>query len=393
MKIVFWNAHGLKNLATADIPEETDIFGITETWATYDIQSAPAGWRNFKCELSVAIREKSVGRASGGIMMLTNKNLNVKIIDKSSMWIFMYITNRGLKFVLGNIHVKPAYDLTVALELLQLLLDEITETYGNIPILMLGDFNARIGGLGNWDPEALENTCLTGERNPKDKNVNTRGMKLCDFMDQNGMIVLNGRTEGDMDGEFTFENTNGNSTIDLCWINVRHINLVENFTVLDIVTGSDHYPVRVKLNSPDFFNRPRDKQGHPEKRMKFCWDPSKRERYINALDNIMNFSKSFINMELATVDEQSELLGKVIEKAAEKEKMLKEVRVNGKTSRKLPWFDKELFNCKKETQKALREMRKTVVDENVRYKYLDLKKEYKTKIDKKKKEYIQDIKN
>lgn len=73
------------------------------------------------------------------------------------------------------------------------------------------------------------NTSFSGKR--LDKTVNDRSRLLNECMRENGFIRLNGRSQFDTSGEYTFFNDTGKSVIDMCWINSNSLGLIENFKV------------------------------------------------------------------------------------------------------------------------------------------------------------------
>lgn len=67
------------------------------------------------------------------------------IIDVSEWWIFISVLVESVRVIVGTVYFKPSLYLTVALELLQLVLTEIMEKFENALIIIGGDFNARVG--------------------------------------------------------------------------------------------------------------------------------------------------------------------------------------------------------------------------------------------------------
>lgn len=70
-------------------------------------------------------------------------------------------------------------------------------------------------------------------------------------MESDDFIVLNGRAPGDTPARFTFSATNGNSVIDLVWVNLFALDFIRNVFVRDdVASTSDHFPVQVSLKMP-----------------------------------------------------------------------------------------------------------------------------------------------
>lgn len=64
-----------------------------------------------------------------------------------------------------------------------------------------------------------------------------------DVMTENGLIVLNGRTAGDHPGQLTFVSPAGGSTIDLMMISAGHVELIDDFAVVEGPLKSDHFAI------------------------------------------------------------------------------------------------------------------------------------------------------
>ncbi|XP_043478069.1 uncharacterized protein LOC122508659 [Leptopilina heterotoma] len=150
-----------------------DIVCVTETWLISPPQYCPP--YNFSLITSQAVRTAERGRASGGLLIALNSQLND---------IFTLINN----------------------------------DYPNLPLFFGGDFNARVGDLNQLREEMFpENAHITPFRSNLDKCINKRGEELVSCMEDNGCIILNGRSPGDYLGQYTYILNKGKSTIDLGW--------------------------------------------------------------------------------------------------------------------------------------------------------------------------------
>ena len=92
------------------------------------------------------------------------------------------------------------------------------------------------------------NDFIRPTRSVLDSNVNHRGSKLINIMEDLYFILLNGRTRSDEKGLFTFCNSRGKSTIDLIWCNPASLSYINDFEVISDDTGPDHFPIKVSLN-------------------------------------------------------------------------------------------------------------------------------------------------
>lgn len=62
-------------------------------------------------------------------------------------------------------------------------------------------------------------------------------------MEQHGLHVLNGRTQGDRPGKFNFMNKIGGSTIDREWSNLKCIEKLSNFEVNNTLSKTEHWRI------------------------------------------------------------------------------------------------------------------------------------------------------
>ncbi|KAG1704015.1 hypothetical protein GQR58_004085 [Nymphon striatum] len=95
---------------------------------------------------------------------------------------------------------------------------------------------------------------LSSQRKCMDTSVNITGKILTQFLLENEMLILNGRTPSDPYGAFTFLGHQGASTVDLCVCHKDTLHNLLDFGVHD-VSGSDHLPISCtfKSNSLDNF--------------------------------------------------------------------------------------------------------------------------------------------
>ena len=107
------------------------------------------------------------------------------------------------------------------------------ESYGSHKIVVIGDFNAHIGLLNQLsDTEDIFPVTVQATRNALHVSTNSRGSKLVEAMENLGFYMLNGRTYGDIPGNYTYLSTLGKSTIDLAWLNTYAIDKVSSFTAV-----------------------------------------------------------------------------------------------------------------------------------------------------------------
>ena len=111
------------------------------------------------------------------------------------------------------------------------LLDLLEEVDNKYDVILCGDFNSRtqtttdvslcdsIPGIENVDPTTENNTdselvTINLSRNNKDANKNSYTEGFFDMISQGNLFIVNGRTLGDIFGDYTCINYNGASTVD-----------------------------------------------------------------------------------------------------------------------------------------------------------------------------------
>jgi len=124
-------------------------------------------------------------------------------------WIFCELKHRlsNQTYIIGLVYLSPTSSLG-NFRVLNSIIAEIIVTHRK-PLLLVGDFNARIGIFDNFRIPDIAGNWWQEPRCSKDSILNARGKCLISCITQNDLIVLNGCTLSDLAGEFTFVNRNG----------------------------------------------------------------------------------------------------------------------------------------------------------------------------------------
>ena len=87
-------------------------------------------------------RDKSFGRASGGISIFVKRNLsfNIKILNNTKLWLFILLENSHQRLVIKCTYWSPKYDTNICIELFEDCLQELLVSHRNDPIIIGGDF-------------------------------------------------------------------------------------------------------------------------------------------------------------------------------------------------------------------------------------------------------------
>ena len=163
-----------------------------------------------------------------------------------------------------NSYIKPAQTSSKKSEFsgLDILheLDQFVNTLrGKGKVICCGDFNARIGlqldfidenrpGHESYiplpDDYSPQDLPL---RNTKDKTTNSYSRPFLDMLLNNELHILNGRTIGDLFGEYTCLQPSGASVVDYFIISPDCQKHVNHMSVLDFTCFSDHKPLMLAL--------------------------------------------------------------------------------------------------------------------------------------------------
>ncbi|RZF32660.1 hypothetical protein LSTR_LSTR004088 [Laodelphax striatellus] len=99
--------------------------------------------------------------------------------------------------------------------------------------IAIGDLNGRISCEQKIPRHIIpDQHCLIRlDRNSKDNIMNRNGSRLITLLNELNMIILNGRTKGDNQGEFTYVGGQGSSVIDVCAASCSSLQLISDFKV------------------------------------------------------------------------------------------------------------------------------------------------------------------
>ncbi|KAI5726729.1 hypothetical protein M8J76_007548 [Diaphorina citri] len=140
--------------------------------------------------------------------------------------------------------------------------------------------------MNYMEPEILLGTNLQSERQSKDTMINDRGHLILDVMAKYGMIVLNGRVEGDVPGEYTFVGTGGVSTVDLVWVNIQIAERIKKMEVTGKNLNSDHLALYLQLEG---YKQETSDETEIETEdvyiNKYIWEDEKTLAFTNEIEN------------------------------------------------------------------------------------------------------------
>lgn len=214
------------------IKEENDFINLKKIYSDYELKCMPA------------YKKSHMGRASEGSVIGVKKWLLkekiVKFVNLSQVET-LEMKNKEMVY-----YILPVYLNCDEWQGGFRALQGLIEKYRHFNFILIGDFNARIG-TQQVIPHHLNmlNKNLETIRKSKDSKVNSNGRAILEFFEDNNMIILNGRSKNDKQGDFTFIGPMGSSVIDLCTVSADILSCISTFEVA-LKTFSDHLPLTLK---------------------------------------------------------------------------------------------------------------------------------------------------
>ena len=184
------------------------------------------------------------------ILYKNDLSKNIKFLENSNNFVWIEIDKTCIKNMQNNLILVGTYiNDTTSTYYHDDILEEFSSgilKYGSDskPILLMGDFNGRVGNL---DDRYIDDTPLTQNiptqkpdfdiptRKNCDIIANSHGKKIIQLCQSMNLLIINGRTIGDAIGNLTFMNASrGTSTIDYCLCNSILYKCIENFLVMPL---------------------------------------------------------------------------------------------------------------------------------------------------------------
>ena len=267
LQLMFWNVHDMRlkdeglNTNSVDFIkciEDSDILCLQETKESVKLP-------NYRCFNSNRPSSRSGGvciavrnELSKGVVNIGTKDCNDIIAVKLKKSHFAM--SRDIAII--NVYDSPtnsSYKKSTDDD--QTTLEHVSNLIAKIPIdtgiVLMGDFNARIGSLldletPHFDPRSdFETfTCSKADlppRSSRDNKINSNGRPFVEFLKANNLAILNGRTLGDVYGEATCIKYNGCSVVDYACSSINTLGNINSRKVNDLSYLSDHRSICVSF--------------------------------------------------------------------------------------------------------------------------------------------------
>ncbi|XP_044766150.1 craniofacial development protein 2-like [Coccinella septempunctata] len=289
-------------------------------------------------------------RAKEGVALMIHKKLTQNIREckyVSSRIVATKLRSQGKKVNIIGVYspenCKPEAERTSFYETLQETIDTIPR---NETVILMGDFNARVG-----------NTMIPGVKQRFNEDVtNENGELLIDFCAQNELRINNTFFKHKEQHKYTFQNTRGDrSMIDYILTNrkIHCIQILDIRCLCSANIGSDHNLVLGKIRMA--IQKPQNTDpiiSETKIKVESLQDESTRNLYKSRLEN--EIDKNPVTEEEDIEDSWRKIKNNIIKAARE---ALGERKVNG-TSRRVkntPWFCEEVkLKCQEKTKAYLK---------------------------------------
>ena len=246
-----------------NLMEKHDICIFTETWLVSDKKLGLSNFRDFH---QVRLKLAKRGRNSGGVSIFIKKEIKkgVKFVQKSEGFIWVKLEKKFFNtpedIFLCAAYIPPQYSVskaTIKVNFFETLKENIRKFQCMGNVILAGDFNSRLG----FDPnvENLEIPDLDAVLPPERKNdsiiprsscdpiQNQYGKKLSKICHNFCIRVANGRTLGDLMGNYTCHTSRGSSVVDLVLSDHAIGRKIKKLKVLPPQFASVHCPISFTL--------------------------------------------------------------------------------------------------------------------------------------------------
>ena len=275
--LLTYNIEGLSTLYQQEIRtyiSRFDIIVLTETFTT-NFPSHLFPLHDVFIANGVKISDAVTARLCGGVALLIRRRCmscvtRIDLEYDNCVLVKLSRTLTGLNtdcFLIG-IYLPPEHspyysntDIYNGVSLLESCILDIIQLYGNVPLIIMGDLNARTGSHNVSEDEvpcnitetdsAIADTFEAYRRISDDEIVNDFGQYLLCVCEQFNLVILNGIVSSKMDGSYTYISHNGSSTIDYCIISGSIYDIALSLKVGQKI-DSKHMPVEVGLRFDSF---------------------------------------------------------------------------------------------------------------------------------------------
>lgn len=341
-----------------------DSVNLIETWASSVDEFKVNGFT----ETGTCIpRNKSKGRYPGGLLCLNKVELDSSITMcqlKLSNSIGFRFKEYDLDVCIISIYNPPQSSKYVNSNFYEELSEEIANLnikYPSSGIIIMGDFNARIGNenitFGKNTDTLLDEDLRTGFRKSRDKISNSQGKILLNFCDCFNLEILNGKYGQDKTcGNFTFLNENGASVIDFVLCSQDILPLIKDFYV-GVSLKSHHMPIVLEIKRK---HQPLDRYWLRKPGTiirKYRWSTGNEKEFADRLVVKNDMDRFRQCLDIGDSEGAVMAITDTLREAG-REMEVKHKSVNNRKHIKTGWYNPDCKALKSQTVKALKEFQR-----------------------------------
>ena len=420
LKILSWNIESINN-STGPKTQDDDFLNIIKHNDILCLQETKGNVELPEFRAFNSLRKKSKN-PSGGVSILVNNSLKhaaelVKDLPDTSPDIIVVklkqsALNTHNDIYIINTYIRP-YNSKLKLTKLKgadtylklsCIINDLKDK-GNI--ILCGDFNARIHTTmdylnNDYASDHYEMPCdyhpdQQLPRNSADSLTNAFKRTFLDLILESQLKILNGRTLGDFNGNYTCINPNGSSVVDYIAISPQIDKLVKYMKIGNFTSFSNHNPLSLHISIPHvrnsllpihkLFKRAPNRFKFPITAKEQVLDAQNNSKFTECSENIND--KSFPITHEGSIEfnnEVTNLLNNICQSCLEKTKPPKQSKLQFK-----PWYTSSCRSAKKALNKAARIVSKFPNNAYLRLKYYKIKKSYKNLIKRTKYKHFKNI--
>lgn len=413
LEILSWNIHDRNSSSTG--PKKCDpIFKkLTERHLILALQETKGEVYipNFRC-----FNKLRKGSRSGGTCIAIHKSLadgceelstgsedilavRISVKNENLIIVNVYDSPENSSFKLKKITAEDYFNPTT-----DQILDFLSSPTVEGKLVVVGDFNARTGSLGNLPDDEDKKSFDPNQtsRASRDSIINERGRKLLELFDSVNLSILNGTTLGDLLGEYTCFTYNGASVVDYVAASQELVGDIISLEMGELNPLSDHRPLTVTLGIKSSFTDPDElTSALDDAPKKYKWDansPSTSESFHTYLANhkdvesARNFNCSSQEDVRALNDKVTGLFSDAAEAVLKKPKTISNKKRKGNRMKPLhPWFDAECIRGKQTLRQLAKRYGQNANCPATRNEYYCHTKSYRKILKSKKRNFFQEL--
>ena len=369
LKLSYWNINGLfrkhedycklTDPMFINLVKNCDLIGLSEIHCGNDENIIYDG---FHTELSIRPKPPKARKHSGGLLVLIKNQIKqgikrIKSNPGNFMWLRLQKSffNMDKDIYLCIAYISPTnstYTRNTNEDYLTLIQNDIATFQSKGNIIIMGDLNARTSSISdlinndvrdNYVPleESYIQDCELPPRRNCDIITNERGSSLIDLCISAQLRILNGRTLGDLTGQFTCHKHNGSSTVDYCLVSEQFFSQINYFQVDKHLSDlSDHCRITCFIKRIKYKTVSNENLKLSTAHSGYRWNIERFSSEISSEINVKKFNQ-YLNTFSENIDTNADQLNNIMCSIANSS-LLKKTNRKFKITHRNKWYNKRL---------------------------------------------------